>query len=159
MKISKPLWQAIGLGTIAGFRSMSAPAITSHILSQHHSQALEHSPLNFIQSQKVATAFKLLAVTEFIGDKLPTAPDRILAAGLVGRALAGGLAGASVYKASGNNAYIGAILGGSAAILATFGSFYLRRSTVKATKLMDPIIGSIEDALVVGASAGLASAA
>jgi uncharacterized membrane protein len=159
MKISKPLWQAIGLGTIAGFRSMSAPALTSHTLSHHHSQSLEHSPLNFIQSKKVATAFKLLAITEFVGDKLPSAPDRIKAPVIAGRLLAGALAGASIYKASGNKAFIGAILGGSAAVLATFGSFYLRKSTVKATKLMDPIIGSIEDALVVGASAGLASAA
>lgn len=157
-KISKPLWQAVGLGTIAGFRSMSAPALTSHILSHHQSKALEGSALSFIQSKKVATAFKLLAVTEFVGDKLPTTPDRIKFPVVSARLLAGALAGASVYKASGGKAYVGAILGGSAAILSTFGSFYLRKATVKGTKLFDPIIGGIEDALVLGASAGFAKA-
>ena len=159
IKISKPFWQAIGLGTIAGFRSMSAPALTSHILSHHQSKALEGSPFNFIQSKKVATAFKLLAITEFVGDKLPNAPDRIKLPVISARFLAGALAGASIYKASGNKAYIGAVLGGSAAILSTFGSFYLRKTTVKTTKLFDPIIGGIEDALVLGASAGFAKVA
>ncbi|WP_345951856.1 DUF4126 family protein [Mucilaginibacter sp. PAMB04274] len=158
-KITNPFWQAVGLGTIAGFRSMSAPALTSHILSHHQSKALANSSLSLMQSNKVATAFKLLAVTEFIGDKLPNAPDRIKLPVISARFLAGALAGASVYKARGGQAYVGALLGGSAAILSTFGSFYLRKATVKGTKIMDPIIGGIEDALVIGASAGLAKAA
>ena len=158
-KISKPLWQAVGLGAIAGLRSMSAPALTSHILSHHYkSKGLAHSPLKFMQSNKTAMAFKLLAVSEFVGDKLPNTPNRIALPGLAGRFLSGALAGASVYKASGGKSYIGAMLGGSSAMLSTFGSFYLRKATVKGTKILDPIIGGIEDALVLGASAGIAKA-
>jgi uncharacterized membrane protein len=158
-KITKPMWQAVGLGAVAGSRAMSAPAITSHILSHHQSNNLNGTALNFMQSNKTATAFKLLAVSEFIGDKLPGAPNRIALPGLTGRFLSGALAGASVYKAGGGKAYIGAILGGSAAILSTFGMFYLRKTTVKGTHILDPIIGGIEDALVLGASAGLAKTA
>lgn len=159
LKISDPFWQALSLGTLAGFRSMSAPAITSHILSHHQSAGLNRSALSFMQSDKAAIAFKLMAIAEFVGDKLPSAPNRIAFPVITMRFLSGALAGASIYKAKGHKAYLGAILGGSAAILSTFGSFYLRKATVKGTKILDPIIGSIEDALVVGASAGLAKAA
>ncbi|MVN91922.1 DUF4126 family protein [Mucilaginibacter aquatilis] len=158
-KISKPFWQALSLGAIAGSRSMAAPAITSHILSQHKSVAMEHSPLSFMQSDKTATAFKLLAVAEFVGDKMPTAPNRVALPALTGRFLTGALAGASVYKAGGGNAALGALLGGGAAILSTFGSFYLRKATVKSSHILDPLIGGLEDALVVGAGTGLANAA
>jgi uncharacterized membrane protein len=157
-KISKPFWQAIGLGTIAGFRAMSAPALTSHILSKQPSAGLENSALKFMQSDKAALAFKLTALSEFVGDKMPKAPDRIELPGITTRFLSGALAGASVYKASGGKAYVGALLGGSAAILSTYGSFYLRKAMVKSTHLIDPIIGGIEDALVLGAGAGLAKA-
>lgn len=159
LKISNPFWQAVSIGTLAGFRSMSAPAITSHILSHHQSAGLNRSALSFMQSDKTAIAFKLMALAEFAGDKLPSAPNRIAFPVITTRFLSGALAGASIYKAKGHKAYVGAILGGSAAILSTFGSFYLRKATVKGTKILDPIIGSIEDALVVGASAGLAKAA
>lgn len=158
-KISKPLWQAVSLGAIAGSRAMSAPAITSHILSQHKTDNLAQSSLKFMQWGKTAAAFKLLAVAEFVGDKLPTAPNRIALPGLTGRFLTGALAGASVYKAGGGKAYLGAVLGGSAALLSSFGCFYLRKATVKGTKILDPFIGGLEDALVIGASAGLAKSA
>jgi uncharacterized membrane protein len=157
--ITKPFWQALGLGTLAGLRSMSAPAVTSQILSHHHSKALEGSPLSFIQSEKVANALTLLALTELVADKLPSTPNRIKAPILATRCLSGALAGASIYKASGGNAYLGAVLGGSAAVLSSFGAFYLRKYTVKSTHLVDPIIGSIEDALVIGSGYTLAKTA
>lgn len=159
IKISKPFWQALSLGALSGMRSTAAPAITSHILSHHHSDSLAHTPLSFMQSEKVAGALKLLAATELIGDKIPGAPDRIKPSSVALRSLMGALSGASIYKANGDNAYVGALLGGSAALASTFVSFYLRRSTVKNTTVIDPIIGSLEDALVFGAGASLAKAA
>ncbi|MFD1255494.1 DUF4126 family protein [Mucilaginibacter terrae] len=159
MKITKPVWQAVGLGAIAGSRAMSAPAIASHILSHQSSKNLERTKLGFMRSNKTAMAFKLLAASEFVGDKLPNTPNRISLLGIAGRLLSGALSGASVYKAGGGKVYIGAILGGSAAILSTFGLFYLRKATVKGTHILDPIIGGIEDALVLGAGAGLAKTA
>ncbi len=157
-KITKPLWQAVGLGAIAGSRSMLAPAVATRILSNRHSDPLEKSGLNFMQTKPAATAFKLLAASELIGDKMPFAPNRIALPGLTGRVLLGALSGASVYKASGGKAYIGAILGGSAAVLSTFGTFYLRKATVKGTHVLDPVIGAVEDALMLGAGASLVKA-
>lgn len=157
-KLTTPFWQALGIGTLAGFRSTAAPAVTTHILSHHPSKALEGTPWQYMQSEKVATALKLLTLTEIVGDKLPNTPNRIVLQGISARMLMGAISGASIYKASGHKAYLGALIGGSAAVLSTFGSFYLRKSVVKSTKIFDPIIGGIEDALV-GASISLAKAA
>jgi len=155
-KITNPLWQVAGLGVLAGMRATSAPAITSHILSHHHSKNLTHSPLRFMQSNTVATVLKVLAVGELIGDKSPTAPNRIKAGGVIGRCLSGALAGASIYKASGNSPYLGALIGSSVACMSTYVSFYLRKATVKNTHIIDPLIGALEDSLVIGAGIGLA---
>jgi uncharacterized membrane protein len=158
LKLTDPFWQTIGLGTLAGMRAMSAPAITSHILSHHHSNNLEGTPLNLMQSEKVALVLKILAVSEFIGDKIPSAPNRISPTALTGRFLSGALAGASIYKASGNNAITGALIGGSTAAASTFVSFFIRRNAVKRTTIIDPVIGMIEDALVAASGAGLVTA-
>jgi uncharacterized membrane protein len=159
LKLTDPFWQTIGLGTLAGMRAMSAPAITSHILSHHHSRNLEGTPLNLMQSEKVALVLKVLAVSEFLGDKLPSAPNRINPTALTGRFLSGALAGASIYKASGNNAMAGALIGGATAAASTFVSFFIRKNTVKRTTIIDPVIGMIEDALVAASGATLVTAA
>ena len=156
LKISEPVWQVVALGVLAGMRASSAPAITSHILS-HHEQTRDFSDssLGYMQSGKVATALKVFALSELIGDKLPSAPNRIKPFAIFARCLSGGLAGASIYKASGNSPLEGVLIGTTAAFASTFGSFFLRRSIVRQTRIFDPIIGAIEDALVIGAGAGL----
>jgi uncharacterized membrane protein len=151
LKISKPFWQVVGLGVLAGMRTASAPAIASHILSHHSSGHLSKSSLNFMQSDKMAVVLKVLATGEFIGDKLPFTPNRIKPLGIVFRCLSGSLAGASIYKASGNNALTGALIGTVTAFGSTFGSYFLRKGIVNKFELFDPLIGAIEDALVIGA--------
>jgi len=155
LKITQPLWQVVGLGVLAGMRTSTAPAIANRILSQHYSRQLAHSSLAFMQSDKVATALKIFVIAELIGDKIPSAPDRIKPVGMVARCLSGALAGASIYKASGNKALSGALIGSATALASTFGSFLLRKSIVKRTRIFDPIIGVLEDALVIGAGVAM----
>ena len=155
LKISKSFWQVFGLGLLAGMRATSAPVITSHILSKHPSKQLPKSPLSFMQSGNVALGMKILAAGELVGDKLPKTPNRTCTTGVIGRCLSGSLAGATIYKASGNNALTGALLGSIVALGSTFGSYYLRKLTVDKTQVSDPYIGAIEDALVIGAGTGL----
>ncbi len=150
LKISKPLWPVIGLGTLAGMRTLSTPVVTTHVLSHHPSKQLETSPLRLMQSTTVAAVLKIVSVTELIADKLPSTPNRIEPAGVAARCLSGALAGASIYKAVGGKALTGALIGGAAAIAATYASYFLRKNTVKANHIADPVIGAIEDALVIG---------
>jgi uncharacterized membrane protein len=110
LKISHPFWQVLGIGVLAGMRSSSAPVITSHILSHHHSNQLEKSPLNFMQSEKFSKALNVMAISELVIDKLPSTPNRILPPVVAVRCLSGALAGASIYKASGGNAVTEAVI-------------------------------------------------
>ncbi|WP_114938066.1 DUF4126 family protein [Mucilaginibacter endophyticus] len=155
LKVSNPIWPVIGIGTLAGMRTLSAPVITTHILSNHPSKRLEKSSLRFMQSTTVAAVLKVLSVTELIADKLPSTPNRIEPAGVAGRGLSGALAGASIYKAVGGKTLTGALIGGAAAIAASYASYYLRKNIVKANHIADPLIGAAEDALVIGAGISL----
>jgi uncharacterized membrane protein len=157
LKISQPVWQVVALGVLAGMRTSSAPAITSHILSHHQqTKCFSNSSLGFMRLDQVATALKVFAVSELIADKLPSTPNRIKPFALFARCLSGGLAGASIYKATGNDPLTGIFIGTTAAFASTFGSYFLRKSIVRQTRIMDPVIGAIEDALVIGASVSLA---
>lgn len=155
LTITHPFWQVIGIGALAGLRSMSAPAITSHILSHHHSGRITGTPLAFMQSDAAATTLKILATGEMVMDKMPFAPDRIKPASAAFRCLSGALAGASISKATGGKIGAGALIGATAALASTYAGFLLRKVTVKSTGIIDPIIGALEDALVLGAGAKL----
>lgn len=108
-----------------------------------------------MQSGGTALGMKILAAGELVGDKLPKTPNRTSTIGVIGRCLSGSLAGATIYKASGNNALSGAILGSIVALGSTFGSYYLRKFIVDKTHVFDPYIGAIEDVLVTGGGAAL----
>jgi uncharacterized membrane protein len=155
LNLREPFWQVVGLGVLAGMRTFSAPVVASHILSRHKSKDLAESPLKFMQSDTTSLVFKVLAVGELVGDKLPTTPNRTATPGVIGRCVSGALAGASIFKASRNNALAGAIIGSVAALGSTFGCYYLRKFAGAKTGIIDPIIGGIEDALVAGAGACL----
>ena len=155
-EIKHPLWQVLSIGTLAGMRTSSGPAIASQVLGHNYSKRLKSSPLNFMQSKKVANVLTALIVVELIGDKLPSTPNRTNPGGIIFRGLSGALAGASIYKASGNNVLTGTLVGAATAVASTYISFFLRKSIVKNTSIMDPIIGALEDALVIGAGVGLA---
>lgn len=155
LKISKSFWQVLGLGLLAGMRATSAPTVVSHVLSKHPSRQLAKSPLRFMQSGGMALGMKVLAIGELVGDKLPKTPNRTSTTGVIGRCLSGSLAGATIYKASGNNALTGALLGSIVALGSTFGSYYLRKFIVDKAHVFDPYVGVIEDTLVTGGGACL----
>lgn len=157
MKITKNVFsRAVGLGIIAGMRTFMAPAVVSHLYSRHPSKSLHRSPLNFMQTLVTSKIFKVLAAGELVGDKLPNTPNRTSAPGLVGRALSGMLCGAAVYRASNKKAYIGGLVGGTAAVASSFGFFYLRSAVAKTKVVPDAIIGGIEDAVAIAAGVTIA---
>ena len=156
---SKPFWQALSLGILAGMRTTSAPVIANQILSKLPSKSLSNSSLKFMGSEKAGIAFKVFSIGELIGDKLPFTPNRIEPGGITGRCISGGLAGATIFKANNNNAFIGAFIGSAAAFAGTFGSYYLRKGIVKDSHIVDPLVGALEDALVIGSGVMLIKSA
>jgi uncharacterized membrane protein len=147
-------WKALGLGVIAGMRSLAAPALLSQELSRVNPELLKASPLRFLQAGPVATGLKLLATAELAGDKLPRIPDRTALPSLVVRTTSGALVGAALFMASQDKPLKGAVIGGMAALAGTYGSFYLRRALSKYGKVSNIVSGVMEDAVLL--SSGLA---
>lgn len=154
MKISNnnPVWRTLGLGAIAGMRSMTAPALLSNELSKTPTAALAGSPLRYLQRGPVATGLKLMAASELIGDKMPGIPDRIAPPVLLSRAASGALVGATIFTVHRDSWVKGAAIGAAAAVAATYGSFYLRKLMNKYAP--NAVSGALEDALTL--ASGLA---
>lgn len=157
-KLSKSGTQALGLGAIAGMRSMSAPALLSHFLSQSPASRLGGSPLHYLQSGKLATGMKLLAVAELVADKIPHVPDRTMPPSLVVRTLSGALVGATLSEAYGESKVTGALLGGLGAIAASYAFLFLRKKLTQSTPLPDAAFAVAEDILAISAGAALLKA-
>ena len=148
-------WPVLGFATLAGMRSMSAPAFLSHYLTQHPTRNLRFSPLRVLQKPLVATGFRLAAAGEMVADKLPSTPDRIAPPVLLGRLLSGALVGAAWYKSRRGSSATGALVGGLGAVAATFVSYALRMGISKRMGWQVAAVGVAEDALVLGSGAVL----
>lgn len=144
-----PLYKALAMGAIAGMRSLSAPALLSHVLKEDKSGALAQTPLAFLQNEYVANTLTGLAATELVGDKTPAAPDRTELPSLLFRAASGALVGAAIYAINRKRLSEGAAVGAVSAVASTYASFYLRKSLDQHTGIADPVIGALEDALVL----------
>ncbi len=119
---------------------------------------LDGTPLAFADTANGAHILAALAVGELIADKTPFIPNRTDPPALIGRFGAGALAGASVAKARKGNWLMGAIVGGAAAVGATYAAYELRRRAGIATKLPDLVFALIEDAIVIGSGLALIAA-
>jgi len=148
-------WPTLGFATLAGMRSMSAPAFLSHYLARNPSWFLLSSPLRMLQKPVVARGLQLAAAGEMLADKLPGTPDRIAPPVLLGRLLSGALVGAAVYKSREGSSATGAVVGGLGAVVATFVSYALRVGISKQAGWPVAAVGVGEDALVLGSGAVL----
>ncbi|MCC3154914.1 DUF4126 family protein [Hymenobacter sp. BT770] len=150
-------WPVMGFATLAGMRSMSAPAFLSHYLSRQPHAGLDGSPLRFMQKPLTAKVLKAMAAGEMVADKLPGMPDRIAPPVLLGRLLSGALVGAAWYKARHGSALSGGLLGGLGAVASTFISYALRVGISKQADVPVGLVGVGEDALVVAGGSALLS--
>ena len=142
--------RALGLGAVAGVRSMSAPALLSRAASRGDLGGIKDTPFAFLASPRAARILTVLAVGEALADKLPFSPDRISPPGLVGRMASGGLVGAALFAAAQRRAVIGAGLGLLASAAASYPSYYLRVKTQERLGLPNWAVGLVEDALAEG---------
>jgi uncharacterized membrane protein len=106
-------------------------------------------PLSFIGSILSVAIFTLLAVVEFVADKLPRTPNRTSPPGLVARILMGGLTGACVAAGGAQGILLGATLGAAGGVVGCFGGYQARTRIVRATGLPDIYIALLEDLVAV----------
>jgi uncharacterized membrane protein len=148
---------AVALGTIAGLRSMAAPALLTHELSSH-SRSKRSTLEKLITSEGVARVMALLAGGEMLADKAPEMPNRTDMVPLAGRAMLGSLSAAAFASHKKYPIAVPAAVGAISAVASTYASFHLRRMASERFKLPDQIFGLIEDAVVMAASKGVAEA-
>ncbi len=141
--------KAIGIGVIAGMRSMSAPALVSNHIAGNPPEGIDETPFKVMAYPKTAHLLKGLALGEMITDKLPVVPARISPGPLAFRIVSGAVCGGAICAAEGKRAGIGAIAGGVAAIAGAYGFYHLRRSIGRESKAPDPLLGLAEDAIVI----------
>jgi uncharacterized membrane protein len=144
-----PLALALGIGVVAGLRSLTAPAAVSWAACLGWLD-LHGSPVAFMGSRVAVAILSLLAVAEYVADKLPRTPSRTRPGSLIGRVIMGGLAGACLSVSVGQSWLGGAGLGGIGAVIGTYAGYEIRRRLVRRLEVKDRVIALAEDLVAMG---------
>jgi uncharacterized membrane protein len=145
---------ALGIGIVAGLRSLTAPAVVAW--GAHLSWLNLHgSPLAFIGSTPAVAILSVLAIGELIADKLPMIPKRTASAPLMARVVTGSLCGACLCAAVGKSLLAGTLLGGIGGIAGAFLGYGIRRRLDFHIK--DLVVAVCEDLVAVGLALFLVS--
>jgi len=138
----------VGIGVVAGLRSLMAPAAiawAAHLGWLH----LQGTSLGFMGSKAAVVIFSLLAIGELVGDKLPRVPKRTAVAPLLARIVTGGLSAACLCASANQSLGIGAGLGAVGAVIGALGGYNVRKDLVNQLKLPDLIIALLEDLIAI----------
>lgn len=136
------------LGLCTGFRTMTPMAL---ICWYAH---LGYLPVQgtwafWTASPITVGIFTLLAIGEYIGDKLPSTPSRVAPFPLVARLAFGGLVGAIVATGLKGSFIEGILLGAIGAALGAFLGYNVRRHLVTSVGWPDLPVALVEDGLTI----------
>jgi uncharacterized membrane protein len=132
------------LGLVAGARSLTPLAAISDAASRN--MLPRRSRLGTLLGHPAVSAgLKLLAVGELLGDKMKSAPDRIVAPGMAARIVTGVIAGLTVAPRGRRGQ--AAVLGAAGAVGAAYLTFHARMWALR--RYGQTSTGIIEDILVV----------
>jgi uncharacterized membrane protein len=132
------------LGLVTGMRSMTAMAVLSWF-AYRGDLPLDDTWAAWAAKLATAIIFTVLAVGEFVVDKLPKTPNRTAPVGLLVRVAMGGLVGAIVAAGLNGSEFEGVILGVGGALIGTFGGFLVRREIVLRLGCKDWPVALAED--------------
>jgi uncharacterized membrane protein len=139
---------AIGIGIVAGLRSLLAPAVVAwaaHLGSLN----LHSSRVAFMGSTAAVAIFSIFAIGELVADKLPKTPKRTAFAPLLARIVLGGLGGACLFAAAGKSMLAGALLGGIGGVVGAFVGYEIRRRIVNNLHVKDLFVAICEDVVAI----------
>jgi uncharacterized membrane protein len=139
--------RSVLIGLAAGARSMTPLAAVSDA-AKTGALPRDNGAPSWLGHPLVAAATKLLAAGELAGDKMKSAPDRIVPAGIAARLVTAGIAGAAL--APRRQRYLGALLGAAAATASSYVTFNLRMRALR--RYGQTPTGVVEDALTVAAT-------
>jgi uncharacterized membrane protein len=132
------------LGVVTGMRSLTAMAVLCWF-AYRGDLPLDDTWAFWAAKLATAIIFTVLAVGEYVVDKLPKTPNRTAPAGLLARVVIGGLVGAIVAAGLNGSEVEGVILGVGGALVGTFGGFLVRRDIVLKLGCKDLPVALAED--------------
>ncbi len=135
------------IGLVGGMRSMTPLAAVSDAARRGVLPA-DNGAAEFLGGPVVVAGTMALAAGELLGDKLPSAPDRIIALGMAARVVTGAVAGAAL--APRHDRYAAAALGAAGAVGAAYLTFDARMAAMRRHSQM--ATGLVEDAIVIAAA-------
>ena len=141
------------MGIVGGQRAMTPLAAVAVAAARRRLPDDNGAP-RILFHPLVAVAAVLLAAGEMAGDKQKSAPDRIVPVGLAARFVTSAVAGAAL--ASRRQRWLGAIMGGSVAVAASYPGWRARMAAMR--RHGQTSTGLVEDAIVVAGATALISA-
>ena len=147
--------RALGLGAVAGLRSMAAPAALSRAVERGDVGGLDGTPFAALGSPGVSIAMRMLEIGEFVGDKLPVAPSRTSPPPLLGRAASGAFVGSALFVSKERRAVTGGVLGAVSALMGAYAAERLRIRIAEKLGMPDPVVALLEDGTVLFGAARL----
>ena len=151
---SNLLIAALALGVVTGMRSMLAPAITGRALATRDDLDDADQPATMLASRGAQRFFVPMAAAEMLGDKMPFAPDRTIAPSMLVRALSGGVTAAALAGARRESVWLPALIGASAALIASEVGLGLRKRYGSSSGLVNAALGLAEDCLALSIANG-----
>ena len=138
---------AVGIGAVAGLRTLTAPAVLAWAAKRRWIR-IGTSPFATIISAQASTRLTDLAVSELIADKLPFTPSRLKAGPLASRVVSGAVCGATIYGVVERPLVEGAVLGGVGAIAGALAGYHMRKRLRR--DMPDVGVAVLEDTLAIG---------
>ena len=138
------------LGVCTGLRTMTPVAVLCWFAYRNllHLTGWRSFTANII----AVVVFTLMALGEYVGDKLPTTPSRTAPIGLAGRSLFGAFAGLVLAQPLVLNPAAAIAAGIVGALIGSYAGWFVRTRTVLALKVPDLPVALLEDAITIGLS-------
>jgi uncharacterized membrane protein len=136
------------LGMMTGLRTLT-PITVACWFAYLGYLPLEGTWAEWVGKLGAVVILTVMAVGEFVVDKLPRTPNRTAPALLVARLISGGLVGAVAATGISGSVFEGVFLGAVGALLGAFGGYLVRRFLVEWSGRPDWNIAVIEDASAV----------
>ena len=140
---------SLGIGFVSGLRTFTGPAVVSWFAC-YGRLSLQDTPLQFMSSRAAVVIFSLLALVEYVGDKLPRTPSRTNLGPLLGRVLFGAVSGAALAVAGAQSLPVGAVLGGIGAVVGAHTGYQVRKRLVARLGVKDLYVALPEDLVAIG---------
>ncbi|PPU42641.1 DUF4126 domain-containing protein [Xanthomonas arboricola pv. populi] len=141
------LIHSILMGAVAGMRSMTPLAAVTNAARTGKLPADNGAP-PLLANPLASAGMLALAGGELAGDKMKTAPDRIVLPGMIARIATGVIVGAAL--APRHQRGVAALLGATTAVAAAYLTFNLRMRAIE--RYGQTSTGVVEDAITVGAA-------